>query len=153
MCGWAKIRDEVAASHPSLHVPGQTRSGKCESSQGCLSSAWAGAHYRVGGLFKFNFQGPGQVLLVVCAPADMCSLCLASRVVRRIWLSLQGAPTTHRGSTGTERLPQATATISLILYPRALGNTEGYTEDREPVLKKKIAKGEPNPQILPHTEV
>lgn len=53
------------ASHPRLCVPSQTRSGKSESSPGCLQ---LGLGSRVkcwfGGLFKFNFQGPGQAFCV-----------------------------------------------------------------------------------------
>ena len=40
------------------------------------SSAWAGVHCRFGGLFIFNFQGPGQVLLVGCVLPLTCVLCV-----------------------------------------------------------------------------
>lgn len=98
--GWAKVTEGKAKGAHTLPVPGQNGSRKCESSQKPPGDpVGVGAGFLVLEASSNGTSKSWAKLSRWCAPRWQDSVRLASRAVRRIWLPVHGASTTHKGST------------------------------------------------------
>lgn len=76
MRGWPRSESRKQRATQVCLSPARLGAGNVRAPRAACSSAWAGVHCRFGGLFIFYFQGPGQVLLVVCVLPLTCVLCV-----------------------------------------------------------------------------
>lgn len=97
--GRAKVIAGKAGEAHGLPVPGRNGSRKLKSSQKLPGDpVGAGAGLLVWRPLQMELPSPGPNSPGGVLPADK-TVRLASHAVRRIWLPVHGAPTTHEGST------------------------------------------------------